>query len=166
MNADAEKTTRRTDTASRVVPATPEAVYRAFAEPDALMAWLPPASMTGRALEYDFSEGGRYRIELTYAEDSSDGEGKTSARTDVSRGNFVSLEPGNRVVQSVEFESDDAAFAGVMMMSWTFEAVSEGTLVTITAENVPAGISQEDHHAGLRGSLENLARYVGASHGR
>ncbi|KYF52670.1 ATPase [Sorangium cellulosum] len=151
----------RTDAASLVVAAPPDAVYRAFADPDALMAWLPPEGMTGRALDYDFREGGRYRIELTYGAAAPVDIGKTTGRTDVSAGRFLSLEPGKRIVQSVAFESADASFAGEMVMTWSFEALPAGTRVTITAENVPPGISQADHEAGIRASLENLARYLG-----
>ncbi|AUX40175.1 uncharacterized protein SOCE26_015740 [Sorangium cellulosum] len=125
------------------------------------MAWLPPESMTGGVLDYDFREGGRYRIELTYDEAAPSGAGKTTGRTDVSTGRFLSLEPGKRIVQSVEFESSDASFAGEMVMTWSFEPLPAGTRITITAENVPPGISQADHDAGLRSSLENLARYLG-----
>ena len=151
---------RRTDSASSVIGATPEAVYGAFADPDALMAWLPPERMTGRVLEYDFREDGRYRIELTYGDRAGAGKAKTTARTDVTVGRFLSLVPGKRIVQSVEFETEDSSFAGEMIMTWSFEEAGAGTRVTITAENVPPGISQADHDAGLRSSLENLARYL------
>ena len=72
----------RTDTGSLVIAAPPAALYRAFADANALMAWLPPGNMRGRALEYDFREGGRYRIELTYADAAPGGAGKTTAQTD------------------------------------------------------------------------------------
>jgi uncharacterized protein YndB with AHSA1/START domain len=124
------------------------------------MAWLPPEGMSGRVLEYDFREGGRYRIELTYGDGAAVGMAKTTARTDVTAGRFLSLSPGERIVQSVEFESEDASFAGEMIMTWSFEAAGARTRVTITAENVPPGISQADHDAGLRSSLQNLARYL------
>lgn len=150
----------RVDRASLEVAAKPAAVYAAFADSAALMEWLPPGTMTGRALEYDFREGGRYRIALTYDESATSTAGKTSGRTDVSTGRFLSLVPGQRIVQSVEFESDDATFAGEMIMTWSFEPTPAGTRVTITAENVPPGISKADHDAGLRSSLENLARYL------
>ena len=117
----------RTDTASLVIAAQPDAIYRAFADPDALMAWLPPGNMIGRALEYDFREGGRYRIELTYDEAARPGAGKTTERTDISSGRFLSLKPGRRIVQSVEFESADALFAGKMVMTWTFDSLGEST---------------------------------------
>lgn len=151
----------RTDTVSRIVATNPDAVYRAFSTAESLMAWLPPGGMTGRALAYDFREGGRYRIELTYDAAARPGAGKTTERSDVSTGRFLTLEPATRIVQTVEFESNDSAFAGQMLMTWSFAAVADGTRVTITAENVPPGISKADHDEGLRASLENLANYLG-----
>lgn len=150
----------RRDTASIVVTAAPERVYGAFAQAEALMSWLPPGSMSGRALEYDFREGGRYVIELSYDARDGAGRGKTTSKTDVSSGRFLRLEPGQRIVQSVAFRASDPAFAGEMQLSWSFDAVPGGTRVTVTAENVPSGISESDHAAGLRASLENLARYL------
>jgi uncharacterized protein YndB with AHSA1/START domain len=152
---------RRTDTASRIVAANLDAVYRAFSTAEALMAWLPPGGMTGRALAYDFREGGRYRIELAYDESARAVTGKTTARSDVTTGRFLTLVPRARIVQTVAFESDDSAFGGQMRMTWSFDAVPGGTRVTITAENVPPGITKADHDEGLRASLENLARYLG-----
>lgn len=151
---------RRTDTASRTIPASPEVIYGAFAEADALMAWLPPGDMTGRALEYEFRRGGRYCIELSYPDTTPAGTAKTTDLTDLTTGSFLALEPGKRIVQSVEFESTDPSFAGTMVMTWSFESAPSGTRVTITAEDVPPGISAEDHDAGLQASLDNLARYV------
>jgi uncharacterized protein YndB with AHSA1/START domain len=139
---------------------TPEVIYAAFADASKLMEWLPPGTMTGRALEYDFREGGRYRIALTYDQAAPISAGKTEGRTDVSTGRFLLVEPGRRIVQSVEFESTAAAFAGEMLMTWLFESIPAGTKVTITADNVPAGISQADHDAGLRSSLMKLAKFV------
>jgi uncharacterized protein YndB with AHSA1/START domain len=155
----------RTDTASLVIAAQPDAIYRAFASPDALTAWLPPRNMAGRVLEYDFRDGGRYRIELTYDEAVPAGAGKTTERSDITSGRFLSLKPGKCIVQSVEFESADASFAGEMVMTWSFDSLGEGTRVAITVTNVPSGISKADHDAGLRSSLENLARYLGSWEG-
>ena len=152
--------TGRTDRASRVINATPEQLYNAFADAVKLMKWLPPGTMTGRAVEYDFREGGRYAIALTYDESAATDAGKTRGRTDVSRGRFLTLEPGRRIVQSVEFESTRPEFSGEMIMTWTFQPTVDGTKVNITAENVPLGISAVDHSAGMHASLENLAQFV------
>jgi uncharacterized protein YndB with AHSA1/START domain len=151
---------RRTDHASMAIKAAPEALYAAFADAGKLMKWLPPGTMTGRALEYDFRAGGRYRIALTYDDADPSNAGKTTERTDVSSGRFLALEPGRSIVYSVEFDSTDPAFAGEMILTWSFEPTAVATTVTITAEGVPPGISQADHDAGLRSSLENLAQFV------
>ena len=149
----------RTDTATRTIAAGADTIYGAFADPDRLMTWLPPGNMKGRVLEYDFREGGRYRIELSYDEVAPATVGKTSARKDISAGRFVKLEPDERIVQSVEFETTDASFAGEMTITWILEKTASGTRVTVTAANVPPGIAKQDHETGLRASLENLARH-------
>jgi hypothetical protein len=64
------------------------------------------------------------------------------------------------VVQAVEFVSDDPSYAGTMTMTWAITAVDTGTRVEIRADDVPDGISAEDHAAGLASSLANLAAYL------
>jgi hypothetical protein len=64
------------------------------------------------------------------------------------------------VVQAVGFVSDDPDFAGTMTMTWEVTPVDGGSRVDIRAEDVPAGISAEDHAAGLASSLANLAAYL------
>lgn len=150
----------RTDAATRLIRASADSLYAAFVDPAALMAWLPPEGMSGRMLHFEPREGGRYRIELILEGDGHRLSGKTTERTDITCGRFVELVPGERIVQTVEFDSADPAFAGTMVMSWTFEPAPEGARATVTAENVPSGISAEDHAAGLASSLENLARFA------
>jgi uncharacterized protein YndB with AHSA1/START domain len=115
--------------------------------------------MTGRFERFDPRPGGSYRLVLTYA-DASDGRGKTSADSDVVETRYVDIVPDDRVVQAVDFLSDDPAFAGTMTMTWQVTAVEGGTRVDITAEDVPDGISAEDHATGLESSLANLASYI------
>ena len=150
---------RRTDTGSRVVAAPPERVWTALTDPEALLAWLPPDGMTGRFERFDARPGGSYRMVLTYA-DASGAPGKATADSDIAEARFVDIVPGERVVQAVEFVSDDPAYAGTMTMTWEVMAVDAGTRVDIVAEDVPDGISAEDHAAGLASSLMNLAAYV------
>ncbi|MBO0867673.1 MAG: SRPBCC family protein [Micromonosporaceae bacterium] len=149
----------RTDADSRVVAAPPERVYAALVDPEALLAWLPPGQMTGRFERFDARPGGGYRMVLTYA-DASAAPGKSTVDSDVVEARFVEFVPGQRVVQAVDFVSDDPAFAGTMTMTWELAAADGGTRVAIRADDVPAGISAQDHAAGLASSLTNLARYV------
>ena len=61
----------RTDSASIVVDATPEAVYAAMTEPEALAAWLPPSGMRGEMRAFDLRPGGHYRMVLHYEDGST-----------------------------------------------------------------------------------------------
>ncbi|PWV54884.1 SRPBCC family protein [Nocardiopsis sp. L17-MgMaSL7] len=149
----------RIDRAERIVAAPPAAVYRALTDGEVLEAWLPPEGMGGRIENFDPRLGGGFRMVLTYGE-SDAGHGKTSETTDVTEVRFDELVPGERVVQSVDFDSDDPAFLGTMIMTWRMEPVPQGTRVTIEATGVPPGIRAEDHEVGLRSSLANLAGHV------
>lgn len=149
----------RTDAASRVIAAPPDRIYDALVDPAALTAWLPPGDMTGRFEWFDARPGGTYRLVLTYA-DPSVARGKSTADSDVVDARFVELVPGVRVVQAVDFASDDPANGGTMIMRWELTPSDAGTRVEIRAENVPAGISAEDHAAGLGSSLANLDAYL------
>ena len=145
------------DTASRVIDASPERLYGALTDQAALAIWLPPNGMTGVFERFEAVAGGGYRMRLTY-EDA--GPGKTTADSDVIEARFLELVSDIRVAQSIEFVSDDPAFAGTMLMTWSLRPVDEGTLVTFRADDVPPGISAEDHTAGFAASLGNLARFV------
>lgn len=146
----------RADRASRVIAASPERTYSALVDPDALVAWLPPDGMSGRFERFDARRGGSYRLVLTYA-DASAAPGKSTAGSDIVEARFVDIVPGVRVVQAVDFVSDEPDFAGTMTMTWEITAVDAGTRVDIVADDVPDGISAEDHAAGMASSLANLA---------
>jgi uncharacterized protein YndB with AHSA1/START domain len=142
-----------------VIAAPLERVYAALVDPDALIAWLPPEGMSGRFERFDARPGGSYRMVLTYA-DASGAPGKATADSDIVEGRFLDVVPGARVVQAVDFVSDDPAYAGTMTMTWEVTAVDAGARVEIRADDVPDGISAEDHAAGLASSLANLATYL------
>jgi uncharacterized protein YndB with AHSA1/START domain len=142
-----------------VIAAAPEKVYGTFVDPDALTAWLPPAGMSGRFERFDPRPGGSYRMVLTYG-DAPDSGGKATPDSDIVEARFVDIVPGVRVVQAVDFVSDDPAYAGTMTMTWEVTGVDGGTRVDITADDVPDAISPEDHAAGLNSSLANLAGYL------
>lgn len=151
----------RSDTATRVVPAPPNRVFDALVDPDALAQWLPPQGMSAKFERFDLRVGGSYRMVLTYA-DASTAPGKATADSDIVEARFVEIVPGKRVVQAVDFVSDDPAFAGTMTMTWSVEPAGSGTQVEFRADHVPPGISAEAHAAGLASSLQNLAAYLGS----
>ncbi len=152
----------RVDRVSRVLPASASSVYGALLDQRALKSWLPPQGMSGKYLRFEPWVGGRSVLELTYAEAPAGG-GKTSESRDVSASVLVELVPDERVSQQVVFESEDPAFAGTMTMVWELAEFPGGTLVTVSAYDVPSGIAQADHVDGMSSSLENLSAFVGRS---
>ena len=108
--------------------------------------------------DHDISQGS-YRLILTYA-DSSSAPGKTTVDSDIVEARILRVVPGVRVVQAVDFVSDDPAFAGTMTMTWEVTPVDGGSRVDIRADDVPSGISAEDHATGLASSLANLATFL------
>lgn len=150
---------KRVDTASRLIQSSAATIYQAFASADAMQVWLPPEGMTGTMLAFTFREGGSYRMRLTYNEPQHS-PGKTSEDADEVEVRFLKLVPHERIEQAVTFDSDDPAFSGEMRIVWLFEPAQNGTLVTVSCEDVPAGISADDHQAGLVSTLANLAAFV------
>ncbi|WP_457582049.1 SRPBCC family protein [Ensifer canadensis] len=151
---------RRTDSAERVIAASAQVIYLALLDPQAVARWLPPEGMTGQVHAFEAKEGGRYRMALVYDKPEQGNSGKTSEQTDIVEGRFVELRPNERVVQQVEFESEDPAFAGTMTITWALEPINGGTRVRVACANVPEGISREDHEVGLSSTLANLADFT------
>jgi uncharacterized protein YndB with AHSA1/START domain len=142
---------------SRIIKARPEELYAAFMDPAALVAWLPPAEMTGEIHEFDARVGGGYRMSLFYPPTERSSRGKTSDKEDMVTVRFVELAPARRIVEGVKFVTTDPALLGEMMIEITFEPVSGGTEVTFLCTNLPPGLRAEDNEAGSRLSLEQLA---------
>ena len=134
-------------------------VFEALVDREALEAWLPPDGMTARFETFDPSPGGSYRLVLTYAERAAP-HAKSSVDSDIVEARYLDIRADDRVVQEVNFVSDDPAFAGTMTMTWAVRAVDAGTRVEIIADGVPDGITADDHAAGLNSSREHLARYL------
>jgi uncharacterized protein YndB with AHSA1/START domain len=148
--------------ASKIIKASPEAVYAAFLDPAALVEWLPPAEMTGRIHAFDARVGGGYEMSLFYPADEPAFQGKTAEREDRVRVRFVTLDPTRRITEAVTFVTDDPALMGEMIMTVSLEAAGEGTEVTLACSDIPPGIRPQDNEAGSRLSLDQLARWFEA----
>lgn len=150
-------TDNRTRTSS-VIKAKPDEVFAAFIDPAVLVAWLPPAGMTGVIHEFDPRVGGGYRMSLFYPPTERAFRGKTSDREDRVNVRFVELDAPRRIVEAVSFVTTDAALVGEITLTVIFDEVPGGTEVTMTFENLPRGLRPEDNEAGTRLSLQQLAR--------
>ncbi|WP_269930711.1 SRPBCC domain-containing protein [Aminobacter sp. HY435] len=145
---------------SRQIAAAPIAVYKAFLDPDAVLSWRPPEGMRAEIHSFEPREGGAFRMAFIYSDTTHSAPGKTSDHIDLFDGRFVELVPGEKIVEAIEFLTNDPAFAGVMRVVTTLKPIPQGTEVTMRCENVPRGISEADHIEGMNSTLQNLADYL------
>ncbi|HVD99779.1 MAG TPA: SRPBCC family protein [Cytophagaceae bacterium] len=152
-----------TTTNSKIIKSTPEKIYRALTEPQALEVWLAPGEMKGKIHKFDLREGGSYEMSLYYPSSEKAAPGKTNAHEDRFKARFVKLVPNQKIEQIILFDSSDPSFSGEMIMEVTLEKVNDGTQVTFVFKNIPAGIKPEDNEKGTEESLEKLAKYLSVS---
>jgi uncharacterized protein YndB with AHSA1/START domain len=133
----------------RVLRATPDRVYRAFLDPDAMTKWLPPHGFTGKVEHMDARAGGSYRMSFT-----NFGTGKSHAFG----GTYVELVPGERIRYTDRF--DDPNLPGEMQVTIALRKVLCGTELTITQEGIPSAIPLEFCYLGWQESLSLLAHLV------
>jgi len=140
-----------TVTLHRVLRTTPDKLYRAFLDADAMAKWLPPHGFTGRVHHLDARVGGSYRMSFT---NFGTGQSHTFG------GTYVELVPGERIVHTDAF--DDPDLPGEMRTTLTFRAVSCGTELHIVQAGIPGMIPAEACHLGWQESLQLLALLVEA----
>ena len=145
---------------TRHVNASRSKVYAAFLDPAAVAKWMVPTGMTSHVHVFDGREGGTFRISLTY--DAQTSAGKTSAHTDTHHGRFATLVPNQRIVEVVEFETEDPALRGEMRITITLHDADGGTDVVAVHDGLPPGVPLADNEAGWRSSLAKLAALVEA----
>ena len=150
-----------TSTTSRTIAAPPERVFAAFIDPALLVLWQAPDTMTARIHRHDIRPGGSYEMSLYY--DHPHAPGKSGGNEDRYTATFLELDPPRRLVESIVFASDDPAVAHPMRMTVDLRPDGEGTHVTLTFDDLPAGVSPEDNNEGSRQSLAKLARLLEAS---
>ena len=133
----------------RVLRATPEKVYRAFLDANALAKWLPPNGFTCRVDEMNAKVGGSFKMSFTNF---------TTGRSHSFGGTYVDLTPHERIRYTEKF--DDPNLPGEMETTITLKKVSCGTEVTIVQEGIPAAIPADMCYLGWQESLVSLAKLV------
>ena len=121
---------------------------------------MVPTGMTSHIHASDAREGGLFRISRTY--DEPTGPGKKSAHTDTFHGRFIRLVPNEKVVEFVEFETDDPALQGEMTITIMLADADGGTDIFAVHNRLPPGLSVADNETGWRSSLAKLAALVDA----
>jgi len=138
--------------------APPATVYAALVDADAVAAWKFPAEMTCEVHHFESREGGTFRVSLTHR--APDRVGKSTAHTDTYRGRFVTLVPGELVVEVDEFETQDPALQGEMTITISLSDARGGTDLVAVHEGLPRGVETSDNETGWREALLRLAALV------
>ena len=133
----------------RVLRSSPEKVYRAFLEADALAKWIPPYGFTCKVHHMDAKVGGTFSMSFT-----NFGTGQSHSFG----GEYLELVPRERLRYTDKFE--DPNLPGVITVSVILEKVSCGTELAIEQAGVPAVIPAEMCYLGWQESLEQLAKLV------
>jgi uncharacterized protein YndB with AHSA1/START domain len=133
----------------RVLRATPERIYRAFLNADALAKWLPPNGFTCKVHHLDAKVGGGHKMSFTNF---------TTSKSHSFGGTYVELIPNERIRYTDKF--DDPNLPGEMSATITLKKVFCGTEVNIVQEGVPEMIPAEACYLGWQESLMLLGKLV------
>ena len=133
----------------RVLKASPELVYKAFLDPDALSRWLPPDGFLCKVFHLDAKVGGTFKMAFTQF---SNGQSHSFG------GEYVEIVPNERLRYTDVF--DDPNLHGTIEVTVSFKAVSCGTDLRVTQAGAPAVIPEEACYLGWQESLQHLARLV------
>jgi uncharacterized protein YndB with AHSA1/START domain len=133
----------------RVLKATPQKVYRAFTEPNAIASWLPPYGFLCTVHEMNVQVGGTFRMSF---QNFSTGNSHSFG------GNYVELKPNEFLKYTDKF--DDPNLPGEMTTSVWLQKVSVGTEIKIVQEGIPTVIPLEMCYLGWQESLEKLTSLV------
>ena len=133
----------------RVLRATPERIYRAFLEADAIAKWLPPYGFTCQVHHMEARVGGTYKMSFcNFGTGSSHSFG----------GEYIELVPFEKIRYSDRFDNPD--LPGQMHATISLRQVSCGTELSIVQEGIPAVIPVEMCYLGWQESLVQLAKLV------
>ena len=133
----------------RVIKATPERVYRAFLDADAMAKWLPPHGFTGKVHHMDARVGGSYSMSFTNF---------TTGHSHSFGGDYLELVPNERIRYTAKF--DDANLPGEMQTTVTLRAVFCGVELNVVQEGIPEMIPPEACYLGWQESLTLLVQLV------
>ncbi|HEX7115243.1 MAG TPA: SRPBCC family protein [Steroidobacter sp.] len=133
----------------RVLKSTPDRLYRAFIDPDAMVKWMPPRGYTGKVHHIEPKVGGTYKMSFTNF---------TTGSSHSFSGKYLEVVPNERLRYIDQF--DDPNLRDEMMITVAIKPVSVGVELTLTQENLPAVIPLEACYLGWQESLEALAHLV------
>ncbi len=141
--------TKNKVTLHRVFTASPEKVYKAFTNPDALASWIPPYGFLCQVHCMDLQVGGQYKMSFTNF---------TTGTSHSFGGEYIEIRPNAFLKYTDKF--DDPNLLGQMITTIELRKVLCGTELIATQEGIPDTIPTEMCYLGWQESLEKLKRLV------
>jgi uncharacterized protein YndB with AHSA1/START domain len=133
----------------RVLKSTPDRVYRAFLDPEAMAKWLPPHGFVGKVHSIEPRVGGTYKMSF---------KNFTTGESHSFGGKYLELVPNERIRHTDRF--DDANLPGEMVTTITIKQVSVGVELNVVQEGIPEAIPAEACYLGWQESLTLLTQLV------
>lgn len=143
--------TRGTIRLHRVLRSSPERIYQAFLNADAMTKWLPPYGFICKVHHMDAKVGGVYKMSFT---NFATGQGHSFS------GEYRELVPFEKIHYTDKF--DDPNLPGEMQTVVSLKQVLCGTEISIVQEGLPDAIPLEMCYLGWQESLAQLATLVEA----
>jgi len=141
--------TKNTVRIHRVLAASPEKVYKAFTDADAMASWLPPYGFICKVHHMDIKLGGTYKMSFTnFTTGSSHSFG----------GEYIEIKPNELIKYTDQF--DDPDLPGQMITTIELKKVLCGTELFATQEGIPDAIPKEMCYLGWQESMDKLKRLV------
>lgn len=136
-------------TLHRVLAASPEKVFRAFADADAMASWLPPYGFVCKVHHMNFEFKGTFKMSFTNF---------TTGNSHSFGGDYLEIVPNELIRYTDKF--DDPNLPGEMITTVRLRKVSCGTEINIVQEGIPSAIPAEMCYLGWQESLEKLKKLV------
>lgn len=133
----------------RVIKASPEKVFRAFADPIAHSSWLPPFGFICTVQQMDFKAGGKFRMTFI-----NFGTGNAHSFG----GEYLEIKADEFIQYTDRF--DDPNLPGEITTTIWLNQVSCGTELKVVQEGIPDAIPAEMCYLGWQESLEKLIKLV------
>ena len=131
---------------SRVLPAAPELVFRAFTDPGWYGQWWGPEGTSSEVKQLDLRVGGSYRVDMSLPD----------GNTAVMYGRYEEIDPPKLLSYSLAWEGE----AAETLVTLEIEPHEDGTELTITHEGFVDSTRVDQHEHGWRDSLDRLDRLI------
>lgn len=133
----------------RVFTASPEKVFKAFTDADAMASWLPPYGFVCKVHSMDVKISGKFKMSFT---NFSTGNAHSFG------GEYLEIIPNELLKYTDTF--DNSNLPGQMITTIELKKVLCGTEIIATQEGIPAAIPVEMCYLGWQESLDKLKRLV------